>query len=321
MEYAPTSSAILRWGWVLSALLLLLAGVLWGISSHMVPSIGPLRGPDTHFSVTTVSDGDVYIYSSDQFMLFIARHGDFSPPLDSTQFHANTPLTFIANSETIGVDVTLGGSVHVTQAHAIEQLVVYTALNSNTVRATYTAKDYNAAGSSSSNESNWGPLPIAFIVLGLLMACLALFVGRKRHQVAPPRVSIAQGPVPPPTPRVGASPPRVQETPLRNERWLGLAESCATLFDDLDAQMSGSDVPRQQMARHVENRLREILIHSGVEVIARDRVFDVRRHQLDQASEEVAPGTPIAAFVSPGFAVEDRVLRRAIVRTASAERA
>lgn len=122
----------------------------------------------------------------------------------------------------------------------------------------------------------------------------------------------------PPSPPATTTPPQ-REDLLRNKRWLELAEDCTNLFDELDDLMPTLDAPRQEISRHVKNRLREILIRSGVEPISRDCAFDESRHQLEHSNAAVAPGTPIVAFVSPGFAVERRVLRRAVVRVAPAD--
>jgi molecular chaperone GrpE (heat shock protein) len=104
---------------------------------------------------------------------------------------------------------------------------------------------------------------------------------------------------------------------LKDTRWLRLAQDCVYLFDELDENMANFDAPRREMARHVKTRLREILVHSNVEAIDRDPTFNENRHQLEQPGAAATPGTPIVSFVSPGFAVDRRVLRRAVVRVAS----
>jgi len=122
----------------------------------------------------------------------------------------------------------------------------------------------------------------------------------------------------PPSSPAKTTPPQ-REDLLRNKRWLELAEDCTNIFDELDDLMPTLDAPRQEISRHVKSRLREILIRSGVEPISRDCAFDESRHQLEHSNAAVAPGTPIVAFVSSGFAVERRVLRRAVVRVAPAD--
>jgi len=106
------------------------------------------------------------------------------------------------------------------------------------------------------------------------------------------------------------------EDRLKNTRWLRLVVDCAELFDELDKLFSSLDPPRQEIARHIKYRLQEILNRSGVESISRDRTFDENRHQLEQQDSTAAPGTPIVKFVSPGFAVDGRILRRATVQVA-----
>ncbi len=120
----------------------------------------------------------------------------------------------------------------------------------------------------------------------------------------------------PSRPDVPSLRPSLPEDSLKNKRWLGLAEECVDLFDELDDLSPQLDPPRQEIARHVKYRLQEILSRSGVESISRDRAFDEDRHQLEHPNSTVAPDTPIAEFVSPGFAVDGLVLRRARVRVA-----
>lgn len=110
------------------------------------------------------------------------------------------------------------------------------------------------------------------------------------------------------------SPPPLSEDPLKNTRWLRLTEECVDLFDELDDLFPRLDPPRREIARHVKYRLQEILTRSGVKSISRDSAFDETRHQLEQQDSTAAPGTPIMKFVSPGFEVDGRVLRRAKVR-------
>lgn len=102
--------------------------------------------------------------------------------------------------------------------------------------------------------------------------------------------------------------PKVED-PLDNKRWVGLAQGCANLFDELAGLFPASD-PRQETANHVMYRLREILSRSGVEIIFDDRTYDAYRHQLESPNTETRTGTPIK-IVSPGFAIGRLVLRLA----------
>jgi hypothetical protein len=103
--------------------------------------MGPSIESTVHYYVTATKNGDVYIYPTDKSMFFLARHADFSPPIDTTKIHLDIRMDFVARSETMGVNDTIEGNLHVTQAHVIEKLVLYS--QNTTLLATYTANDYN----------------------------------------------------------------------------------------------------------------------------------------------------------------------------------
>lgn len=168
-----------RWGWTLIGALILLTGALWGISSPTVPYMGLPGDSATHLYVTATKNGDVYIYPTDKSIFFIARHDDFSPPVDRTKIHLDILLNLAARSDTISVNDTIEGNLHVAQAHVIEKLVLYN-LN-NQPLATYTASDYDP-DSGGHYESRWWPGAIALMAIGLLIASVALFVRRKNQQ-------------------------------------------------------------------------------------------------------------------------------------------
>ena len=102
-------------------------------------------------------------------------------------------------------------------------------------------------------------------------------------------------------------------SPLNNEPWLNLAEECVELLDELDELRPAFDPARRMLAEHVMSRLEEALERSGIEVISGDIAFDRNRHKPERASA-AASGATIAETLSPGFAVGQRVLRRARVR-------
>jgi len=163
-----------RRGWTLIGALVLLAGVLWGVSSPTVSYIGPPGDPTTHLSMTIAKNGDVYIYPTNKSIFFIARHDDFSSPI-------NIPSTdilvhFVARPDTISVNDTIERNLHVTQAHVIKMLELDKL--DKTLLATYTTSDYNPS-SDGYYESRWWPGSITLMAVGLLIACVALFVRRK----------------------------------------------------------------------------------------------------------------------------------------------
>jgi len=111
----------------------------------------------------------------------------------------------------------------------------------------------------------------------------------------------------------------LSDDPLKNSQWLELVKECVTLYDELDALLPDLDPARQEMAKHVQSRLEEILVRSSVDVIAHDQFFDIRRHKLAVPGPAVAPMTPITETVSLGFAVKQLVIRPAQVRVAPTE--
>lgn len=133
---------------------------------------------------------------------------------------------------------------------------------------------------------------------------------RNDSQTAPPNGAVQQ------RGSISTEPPPAAEDPLNNKRWLGLVKGCVVLFDELDGLFPDTD-PRQEAGHHVMHRLREILSRSGVEIISRDRVYDVYRHQIEPPGTTAAPGTPITKIISPGFAIGGAVLRPARVQVAT----
>jgi GrpE len=114
----------------------------------------------------------------------------------------------------------------------------------------------------------------------------------------------------------GAAPnPPQAEDPLKNKRWIALAEGCTELFNELDGRYPPSDA-RYEVANHTLHRLQVVLRRSGVEMLIRDRAYDPKRHQLVPPDPAVPPGTSLARVISPGFAIGSRVLRPAKVQIA-----
>ncbi len=93
-----------------------------------------------------------------------------------------------------------------------------------------------------------------------------------------------------------------------------LVEECVEVVDELDEHMGSFDAPRQEVAGHVLLRLEEILGRSGVEIISNDTVFDRARHKPDEDHAAIDNGVAVGETLSPGFAVGNRVLRRARVQ-------
>jgi hypothetical protein len=171
-----------RWGWALIGALIIVGGVLWGVSSPLIPYENSLLNSSNQDSVYigATSDGNIYIWTTDKTnpTFYVARTSDFNPPIDRTKIHLDSRLNFVDRSDTINLKATLADNVHVTQAHIIEQLVIYD-VNSK-VTATYNASGYDP-NSSGYLDSRWWPGGDATIAFGLLVACVALFVRRKKR--------------------------------------------------------------------------------------------------------------------------------------------
>ena len=105
-------------------------------------------------------------------------------------------------------------------------------------------------------------------------------------------------------------------SPLEEGRWMKLVEECVEIVDELVEHMGSFDAPRREVAGHVILRLEEILGRSGVEIISNDTIFDRARHKPDADHSALDNSTTVGQILSPGFAVEPRVLRRARVRLA-----
>lgn len=169
-----------RWGWTLIAALIVLGGGLWGVSSPTTPYLSSQSSQSTSYYLSAANNGDVYIWTTekDNPTFYVARHDDFNPPIDRTQIHLDSHLSFVARADTINVDQTLVDNVHATQAHVVEELVLYDA--NGGVVATYKTSDYQS-NPSGYYENRWWPIGVGVIFAGLLIAYGALFVGRKKR--------------------------------------------------------------------------------------------------------------------------------------------
>lgn len=98
-------------------------------------------------------------------------------------------------------------------------------------------------------------------------------------------------------------------------------EDCVSLFDEIDGQIPLLDPSAEEIARHVCDRLQEILERAGMTVIAEDAKFDRRFHKPEKKTAGVTGGDTRwhAQILSPGFQLNRRVYRRARVRLTSIE--
>lgn len=118
----------------------------------------------------------------------------------------------------------------------------------------------------------------------------------------------------PPPPSPGAPDSTLDHPTFGREDSLRLAGECVDLFEELDLNMATFSDPGRELAVHVLSRLREILQRSGVELIEGEPVFDRQRHQPMNRNPGPGEAAAIAETLSPGFAIDRRILRRAKVR-------
>ena len=99
-------------------------------------------------------------------------------------------------------------------------------------------------------------------------------------------------------------------------KWLGLVEEVVLLLDEMERAQTTLAPNARELAEHVESRLGEILIRTGVQSINDESTFDRLRHQPLPGRSAKHGTAVIAETIRPGLIVGRRVLRRAVVRLA-----
>jgi len=175
------------------------------------------------------------------------------------------------------------------------------------------------------------PFEIALLALVVILLLVILRLLRAMKSTTTQTVP-ADNPAPPPEPpqvhtetvskpeeTVENSPQPVSvlsvpEDPLMNKAWLGLAEECVSLYDEMFCLSSEVSPESKEMLLHLMIRIQQTLERSDVEVTEDVRSFDRLRHK-DVGKSMPADGTPVVATLSPGYSVGRKVLRKAIVKT------
>ncbi len=101
---------------------------------------------------------------------------------------------------------------------------------------------------------------------------------------------------------------------LDNKPYVKVIEDLFQLSSEME-RIGGksSDEGMKSIAEHVFMRLEEIFERNGLSPIDGERSFDVRRHKPEPAAV-VADGSEITETLSPGWSLDERVMRRAKVR-------
>ena len=98
---------------------------------------------------------------------------------------------------------------------------------------------------------------------------------------------------------------------LSNIPWVKLVEECVALYSEIDDLLPSMTESKQDLARHMLDRLAEILQRSGISLIEDDTEFDPRRHKTES---DVPSGTTIVKTLRRGFALGRRVFLKAVVQ-------
>jgi hypothetical protein len=160
-----------RWGLIIVGLLLVIGGVIWGLSSHQVAYQTSTQGTNYHLAVGTQS-GNLYINADGSSDYFAAFKNDFNPPIPQSDIDNSDTITFVARTDTSSLDPALNTDTGtVNDAHKIEKIVFY---KGNSVLATFTTAEYNA-NPNGFYDNEWLK-SIWLVLVGLLMGGAALLV-------------------------------------------------------------------------------------------------------------------------------------------------
>ncbi|GAC1566471.1 MAG: hypothetical protein NVS3B14_09020 [Ktedonobacteraceae bacterium] len=163
-----------RWGWIVLGVVLVVAGVILGASSHQVSYQTINNGSFTPY---VVQGGTDYLQVANTSTYYVINEADLSPHFDGkTVFTSkNNIFSIITRSDTEDVDVQLTDGTHLQgSGYQVEQIKQ---LDSNgQPLQTYSTSEYTQ-NPNGFYENNWGG-GATLIVLGLLSGALAFFVPR-----------------------------------------------------------------------------------------------------------------------------------------------
>lgn len=161
------------WGWAIIGIILLLGGLIWGLTSRQVSYFQGGQGQYKAF----VSDDNGFIYleqvgASNYYVMHIP---DYSPFADPTTIQSavvgHGRISFIASTASVGANILLDG-VTVYTAHPIERITFTDSNGQNAV--TYTNAEYS--GNPNGYVINNWPYAIPLIVIGAICAAIMLFL-------------------------------------------------------------------------------------------------------------------------------------------------
>jgi hypothetical protein len=161
-----------RWGLIIVGVLLVIGGVIWGLTSHQVSYQSSQQGANYHLATGTQS-GNLYVNADGSSDYFAAFKGDFNPPISQSDIDNAASISFVARTDTSTLDPALNTDTGtVNDAHKIEKIVFYD--KNNQVIATYTTAEYNA-NPNGFYDNEWLK-SIWLVLVGLLLGGAALLL-------------------------------------------------------------------------------------------------------------------------------------------------
>ncbi len=153
-----------RWGLIVVGALLVIGGLIWGLTSHDISYQSYSRA---NYDINTgKTSGNVYINTKGSNEFFAAFKDDFSPAIATSDLDKTDTVSFIARTDTSTLDPALNANgTTINDAHKIEQLVLYD--QSGNKINTYTSTEYNA-NPNGFNDNHW-LLASLLLIVGLLL--------------------------------------------------------------------------------------------------------------------------------------------------------
>jgi hypothetical protein len=179
-----------RWGWYLLGAILLVAGVVVGLTSHQVAYQIINKGSFTPY---IVQGGTDYLQTNNGSTYYVINESEFSPAFNGSSVFKNSgSFTMIARSDTQDVDVQLTDGTHLQgTGYKVEQVVILD--SSGNPAQTFNDSEYtqNPKGF---YENNWAS-GVALIVFGLIAGIAGFFVPQmlKNRRKAAPAAPFVQG--------------------------------------------------------------------------------------------------------------------------------
>lgn len=165
-------------GWMIIGTGLLIGGLIWGLNSHQVSYQNSQTDASYHIGSGTQT-GNIYINADGSSDYFVAVSGDFNPPISQSAITNSASISFVARTDTTGVDLQLSDGTVISAAHPIEKLVFYDK-NGNII-ASYTTAEY-LANPNGYTINNW---PYASLLIGAGVLCIGggfFFILRRRQR-------------------------------------------------------------------------------------------------------------------------------------------